>query len=230
MVYLGDYLGQILSEITIARVQADLESVRIAELYANHDLLKHFPVPRVRLGDVDLDIPIIIIEADEPPDKERPRGGLSVSAMLRHFQSLTSQQLELSSIDLNKKTRTELDQQLEERSRKMGRPEYVNVDTNRTANQFTTTVRRFLQQREIEPEAIRSFTESLNIAARRDFISARSAHPRILVGATSSQIQEAADESVTRITIRITEQSMEWTRITAESDDDDDNSERLVPE
>ncbi len=40
---LGDYLGQLLSEITLARMHADLESIRIAELYAAHPLLRTFP-------------------------------------------------------------------------------------------------------------------------------------------------------------------------------------------
>jgi len=57
---LSDFLGHILTEITRARVQADMESIRIAEMYANHDLLQHFPIPRVRLPEVEINLPVIL--------------------------------------------------------------------------------------------------------------------------------------------------------------------------
>ena len=56
----------------MARVQADLEAVRIAELYANHPLLKHMPVPRFRLPSVHLDIPVLIRGEDEGDSDQRP--------------------------------------------------------------------------------------------------------------------------------------------------------------
>ena len=65
MPYLGDYVGHLLSEITIARVQADLEAVRMAELYANHPLLKHLPVPHFRLPTMTLDVPVVVSGMEE---------------------------------------------------------------------------------------------------------------------------------------------------------------------
>ncbi|MEJ2127120.1 MAG: hypothetical protein P8X84_06440 [Candidatus Bathyarchaeota archaeon] len=46
---LGDYLGNLISEVTLARMQADIEAVRIAELYSSHPLLKNMPIPHFRL-------------------------------------------------------------------------------------------------------------------------------------------------------------------------------------
>ena len=65
MPYLGDYLGHLLSEITNARVQADLESVRVADLYASHPLLKHMAVPRFRLPTITIDAPVVMRNMDE---------------------------------------------------------------------------------------------------------------------------------------------------------------------
>ena len=75
MPLLGDYLGQLLSEITIARMHADLETVRLAELYATHPLLKNFPVPHVRLPDVELELPVLIKTSEEAHPGQPPRGG-----------------------------------------------------------------------------------------------------------------------------------------------------------
>ena len=64
MASLGDYLGHLLSEISKARVHADMESIKIAQIYANDDLLKTFPVPRVRLPNIELNVPVIVEKAN----------------------------------------------------------------------------------------------------------------------------------------------------------------------
>jgi hypothetical protein len=53
-----EYLGGLFNSITQARVMADLQSVEVAEQYAKHDLLRHFSVPRMRIGDLELTIPV----------------------------------------------------------------------------------------------------------------------------------------------------------------------------
>lgn len=56
----------------MARVHADLEAIRVAELYANHPLLKHMPVPRFRLPTVHLDVPVMIHGHDSREDEDTP--------------------------------------------------------------------------------------------------------------------------------------------------------------
>ncbi|ASK31424.1 hypothetical protein CEY12_15485 [Chryseobacterium sp. T16E-39] len=54
---LNEYLGGIVSEIASARKMADMQTVQIAKEYAQDDLLKHFSIPRMKVGTVDLTIP-----------------------------------------------------------------------------------------------------------------------------------------------------------------------------
>ncbi|AZB19153.1 hypothetical protein EG352_15910 [Chryseobacterium indologenes] len=54
---LREYLGGIVSEIAEARKMTDLQTVQIAKEYAQDDLLKHFSIPRMKVGSVDLTIP-----------------------------------------------------------------------------------------------------------------------------------------------------------------------------
>jgi hypothetical protein len=54
---LNEYLGGIVSEIISARRMADLQTLQIAKEYAQDDLLKHFSIPRMKIGTVDLTIP-----------------------------------------------------------------------------------------------------------------------------------------------------------------------------
>lgn len=57
---LNDYLGGLVASVTEARVMADAHAVQVAEQYAQHELLRHFPVPRMRIGDILLTIPVAI--------------------------------------------------------------------------------------------------------------------------------------------------------------------------
>jgi hypothetical protein len=57
---LNEYLGGLFASITDARVIADVQTVQVAEQYAKHDLLKHFSVPRMRISDIELTIPVAI--------------------------------------------------------------------------------------------------------------------------------------------------------------------------
>ena len=60
MTTLNEYIGTLVAGIADARAAADLESVRVAEAYAQHALLKHFSVPRMRIGDIEMTIPVAI--------------------------------------------------------------------------------------------------------------------------------------------------------------------------
>ncbi|MRR14805.1 hypothetical protein EG833_05130, partial [archaeon] len=90
---LGDYIGQLLSEITIARMHADLEAIRIAELYASHPLLRHLPVPHFRMPHVDLDVPVVIKEMEEQKDGEPPRGSPGLKDMRIAFDKVVTEKL-----------------------------------------------------------------------------------------------------------------------------------------
>lgn len=81
MPFLGAYLGHLLAEISVARMHADLEIVRLAEIYATHPLLRIMPVPHVRLPDVDIEVPMLVKAVDEPCPGESPRGGASLESL-----------------------------------------------------------------------------------------------------------------------------------------------------
>lgn len=57
---LADYVGFIFSEITRARDHADRVTLEIARQYAKDDVLKYFSVPRFKIPEMELTIPVII--------------------------------------------------------------------------------------------------------------------------------------------------------------------------
>ena len=60
MADLGEFLGNLVSSISDSRVNSDLHTVRIAKEYAKDELLQHFSVPRMRIENVEMTIPIAI--------------------------------------------------------------------------------------------------------------------------------------------------------------------------
>jgi len=60
---LADYVGFIISEITRARDHADRVAKEMAIAYAKDDVLKHFSVPRFKIPEMELTIPVLISSA-----------------------------------------------------------------------------------------------------------------------------------------------------------------------
>lgn len=65
---LSEVIGALLADAAQARVRADLETVRIAEAYSQHDLLKHLPVPRFRLPELIVDLPVLVVAVEGRPE------------------------------------------------------------------------------------------------------------------------------------------------------------------
>ena len=61
---LGDVIGAMLADVAKARVRADVEALRIAEAYSRDPLLKHLSVPRFRLPDMVVDLPVLVSGVD----------------------------------------------------------------------------------------------------------------------------------------------------------------------
>lgn len=57
---LSDFVGYVFSEMVRARGIADSESKRVAMIYADDPIMKHFSVPRFKIPEMELTIPVLI--------------------------------------------------------------------------------------------------------------------------------------------------------------------------
>jgi hypothetical protein len=231
MPYLGDYLGQLLSEISIARMQADLETVRLAELYASHPLLRTFPVPHVRLPEVDLEVPVLVKTSEEPRAGESPRGGAKILDLGRKFDEILGSFLPKMGISITSNDRKKLRAALDERLTPGAGPTEIAIDVNRIADDLTTTALRVLG--ELKPsatmEAIVPPTTAAEIreTVRAEFLKLRTPPPRLTVLVTSAELREVGTaENIMRLRLKVSEQGLEWTSIESEGG----RRDRLVPE
>ena len=232
MPYLGDYIGQLLSEISIARLQADLETVRLAELYAAHPLLRTMPVPHVRLPEVDLEIPVLIKASDEPRTGESARGGATLADVSRKFHEVLTAHLSKAGIALSAADRKKLRSALDERLTVTRLPAEISVDVHRVADDLTSTALHVLGELRptsdtAKPAIPPPIAAELREAVRLEFLKLRTPPPRLTVVVTSAEIREAGTaENLTRLRLKVSEQGVEWTTIESEGV----RRDRLVPE
>ena len=231
MPFLGDYLGQLLSEIAMARMQADLETIRLAELYASHPLLRTLPVPHVRLPSVDLDVPVLVKESQEPRRGESVRGGLPLANASAKVEEVVSAHLTKEGVTLSTAERKRLKDALAQ-PQAPGGPQEVAVDVHRIADEAAATTYRTL--RELRPGRAPSDPAGdpqreagLVSALRAELLKLRTPPPRLNVLVTSAELREAGTaENVTRLRLKVSEEGLEWATI----ESDGIQRDRLVPE
>jgi len=216
---LGDYIGHLVSEITIARMQADLEAIRIAELYVNHPLLRSMPVPRFRIPKVELDIPIVIKHMEEEPSEGLPKGAPTLVEMRRAFDNVLTKVLDEDKIRVTPEIKDRHKIELDRRVVALYQPREVAIDTNRVADELSKTASKTLAESggPVAPSRQPELEKKLKEMARREFHKLRKAPPRLQVLVTSSEIREAGpSEFLTNLHMSITEEAFEWTIIESE--------------
>ena len=229
---LGDYLGQLLSEISIARMHADLETVRLAELYAEHPLLRTLPVPHVRLPVVELDVPVLVESSPDSRAEESARGGVKLEDMARKFGDVLDARLSQAGVALTAADRKRVQSALDGRLALRGVPIEVAVDVSGVANDLSETALRAMDElkatsRTPKPVLPEGFAADLKATVRREFLALRTPPSRLSVRVTSAEIRDdGTPESVIRLHLSASEAGLEWTTVGPEGEQQD----RLVPE
>lgn len=229
MPYLGDYIGHLLSEITIARVQADLEAVRLAEMYASHPLLRHIPVPHFRLPTLNLDIPVVIKEMEEAKPGDSPRGDVPLPALRNRFTELLNLQLERSGLGLLDLELSALNQALDELTSTPIRPPYVSVSIISLGDELVQTAKTAVgnSERRYEPAAVEKFAVELKSLVIKEFSNLRTAPPRLSVLVTTAELRESGPQELfAQLRLSISEDAFEWSVVESQGK----TRTRLVPE
>lgn len=228
---LKDYLGCLVKDINYARVIADVESANIAKMYAEHDLLKYFSIPRMKIQDTELTIPIAIDELEQSAEKDyQPinntdfyaktyaeiKNVFKISSFNREV-STPLRKLILSHIDTLEKTlKSDADiktslfaycKNVSESTIKIlssnepGRPVYEKAVSDHSAADEE-------QIRDVLTNQLAKYLEG-EIKARE--FTGKIENARVTV--ESDKLREKRPESLMYIKLKITEESMEWQTI-----------------
>lgn len=233
MPYLGDYLGHLLSEVATARVQADLETVRMAELYASHPLLRHLPVPRFRLPTLTLDVPVVIQDVEEARPDISLLGARSAPVTTREgFNKLLNTHLRRAKIKLSDKERKGLHEALDQAEAERTASRSSAPATARgAADDLASTAVSFIgsesQSLSADPARLPEFETGLRAAIIEQFPDKPAAPPRLLVQVTNTALRDAGPaELMTRLHLSISEDAVEWTTVESQGQ----TVEMLLPE
>lgn len=248
MANLQDYLGTLVASVNQARVLADIESANIAEQYAQHRLLKHFSIPRMKMQNVEFTIPIAIeeVETSEPVDYQPIDNKTFVSQaydelinvyQLRSFDRTSSIQIrkelfkEADELERRLKSGTNIDIALKDFSDKIA-SKALEI---KTPNVVRKPASGAIASKEVDSaeqtttltrdEVSRKITSRLQPAIQPREMQRNIENANVIVEA--SRLREQKSENMVFIKMTVLEEGMEWHTI--ENEDGTSNS-KLLPE
>ncbi len=145
MAKLSDFLGSIASGISDARVNSDIQSLKIAEEYSKNDLLKHFSVPRMRIDKVELNIPVAVGNLSEKTEKTHEKVNKQTVAAKTYDQVWSAMSTANIPENLSKKLKDILDK-----------------NTSANVEKSIETLEKSLLTKQKE-EAIKDFTDEITL-------------------------------------------------------------------
>lgn len=231
---LKEYLGGLFDSLSQARVAADLHTLGIAEQYAQHALLRHFAVPRMRFSDVVLDVPVAIEGLNTRLEYQlMPIGNdafrtsiyaeLVAVAKLRELPLLASQALQGA---LQEPTRSLIDQVRAER-REEGIAAFAN-DVSKRFLEIGMQYGVFGGETGVEfpvDAAVPRVEERCH--ALIDRVEQKPVLDGLSVVTESHRLREQRPEDMLRIRLTVGEEGMEWQTIERS---DGGIERRLLPE
>jgi hypothetical protein len=227
MAYLGDFLGQLVSEVTRARMQADIEAIRVAEVYASHHLLRHMPIPHFRMPDVELDVPVVLQDLDGDPADGRKQP--SVDAVMKKFQGALDTTLREANVTLKPEQKKRVQAAVQKQLPSLMGPSEISADMMAVADGAARIAIEILAAARgpVTAEQRKLVEKKLRDASRMEFLKLRGSPPRLRASVKTADVREAGPgEVVTRVRLKISEEAIEWTSI----DDDGETPNRLVME
>lgn len=248
---LGDFLGHLLSEITRARVQSDMESIRVAEVYASHPLLKHFPIPRVRLPDVELTLPVILSELpridmndDEEDDQKKMAERSRVSDPVIDETHLnlavnTALRSELPRLKLPPLLYKTFFNKLRLKLKTIAARQPRLSEATKLSREATDLVISFLSQEtnplnrgRVSSSAVRSLKQSLPNRILQELEKRPATTPMragVKITPQTGRVKDVGNkEYLSHFKLKITEEALEWSL--AQTENEDEPEEILIPE
>ncbi len=209
---LGDYLGALLAEITNARLQADLESARIAQLYASHPLLQHMPVPRFRLPNVVLNLPVAVEKIDQPSITPPPA---ELLALRQKIDGIIDQELNQRKLRLPPSVQERLTKNLNDLFDRLKTSAGISASdaVKASGDALTAAVEAIRAASEGHATVDPTIESSLRHQFDAEFLKLQPPPPRVQVVVVTAQLKDIASPlTLTRIQLTISEEGVEWTQ------------------
>jgi hypothetical protein len=226
MVKLGDYLSTLFNEITKARVEADMVALNVAREYTqgpNKELLKHFPIPRVRVRSIDVTMPVVIDGIDEksleeyrkpidPAVVEKVVNDAIVATLKKNelkIPAAVSQPSEPVAASRKRISLKTISPVLKERLKV---ETYSRLDTRKLADAHADDVIKLLQGEKVSLRGLRveNLKKEISDEVESQLSKLKPPPPKLDVQVATSKVRESAGkENVTYLTFTIYEDAFE---------------------
>jgi hypothetical protein len=204
-------MGALLSDAANARVRADLEALKIAEVYAGHELLKHLPVPRFRMPDLTIEFPVVVSAvtlAKEPTSDNLFTQPTESEVTTTFGRALTRSEIRLS-ISEEEQLRSAVNDALK-RAFVVEGPMAI-LSSDRVSQQAATAASAtFVRMRGEASEEATKLERSVKEAVRQLLLTKLTDTPHVEVRVGSGEIKEHGNtDSILRVRVTISEDAYE---------------------
>jgi len=239
MARLSDFLGGLASGICDARVNSDVQSLRIAEEYAKNDLLKHFSVPRMRIDKVELNIPVAVDNLVERTQRiYQPIDNQRFSAKV-YQQVLKSLSVTSLSSEVSKNLRTViadqvhlLEAKIKVNQKEDSLEEFSESIASKTMEIADSVYATNKRRKATKPELVKlqaNTARELQTSLKDEIVVKQEVNvlDAVHVIVEADRLREIKPENVIMIKMTISEQGMEWINM---EDKDGKTVNKLMPE
>lgn len=213
---LGEILGGILAAVAQARRIADEETVSIAEYYRANPLLSGMSVPRVRIPQFDIDIPLLIEEFTQAVDAEPA----STEDVLQETVKALQDAAEREGVQLPQTVTNSFSRLLEQRLKAglTGRGIDRGWTRREALARATESSLREVLQKENKPRFTNNQLKRVYDALRKTAVRVAILKPPVAPGfrvtVVTSKVKDQADpNSVARLRLSVREDGVEWASV-----------------
>lgn len=233
MADLGELVGTLLASLAHARRMADEETAAIAEYYKSNPLLEGMSVPRIRVPELSLELPILI-ESIEEGEADQPR---EINPIVDHLKETLNRSAGKDGIAVRsasyREFRAAFEKHLRRQLERMSPAASVDAKrfppeaVARAADEAFMRARRDEERArvraardpdvELEPlvftaEQVSEARADIRRAANDVALKSEGTRPRINAEIMTAHVKERADAgSVARLKIVMREEGLEWT-------------------
>lgn len=234
---LNEYLGGLLSSFTKAKILSDLQTAQVAEQYAKHHLLKHFSVPRMKIEDVEMTIPIALDQMEESDQPEPMPIDKSRINTLMYQEVLSTLGLRTLPKTMSTNVRNFISQetQMMEDRIKVNADESVLKSYADIVTKYVISLEKDLPQAANKTEgmkrkmALRALPDKLQKTLLPEIEKEREQtdFQDLNVIVESHKLKDIKSENIIHIKLKISEDGMEWDR---SENSDGEVTSKLIPE
>jgi hypothetical protein len=230
MADIGQLVGTLLGSLAQARRIADEETVAIAEYYRESPLLEGMSVPRVRVPEMTLELPVLIQSHDEGKDAELQDDKVIVGEVTAELGlALKEQDVQLTEAQKKRfsaRIQCELTaiRRAQDSGQRLQREHIVRiVDAS-----FAEIAKAAELDKKLSRAQVRIVASRLQKTARDVAFKQEPVPPRIEASIITAEVKEHADAgNVARLRVVLKEEGLEWDVI---DHADGTTSRRLSPE